>query len=220
MFPRRFKAIPNNISNSISGYMKKYNIVRSGGYTLIELLIVMMLLIVTGTVVVGILNATYRGTSKSKITSDIAQNGNYALSTISNVLTNSRQLISFTPTNSASITDCVNTPPAGQSLTVLGFDGGTTTFTCNENELTISSSSAIFSALPPTPTPYKITQLIDTSRVKLAPATCSFTCTQQDIYSPPRIDVRFQLVNSAGTASDKTGAASFNTSVSLRNQSY
>ena len=200
--------------------MKRYNITHTYGYTLIELIIVMMLLIITGTVVVGILNATYRGTSKSKITSDIAQNGNYALSTISNVLTNSQQLISFTPANSASITDCVNTPPAGQSLTVLGFDGGTTTFTCNEDEYTISSSSAIFSALPPTPTPYKITQLIDTSRVKLAPATCSFTCTQQDIYSPPRIDVQFQLVNSSGTASDKTGIASFNTSVSLRNQSY
>ncbi len=178
------------------------------GFTLIELTIVMGIFIVIGTIIVTILNSTFQGNTKARVTNDMSQNGNYALSIITNLLLNSQRFDGIVVTSPActpseSETCCSATGTTGKSITVTGLDGGTTTLTCQDsgaNPLVfkISSNSA---------------SLIDVNQVVVSPGSCSFTCTQVDEYSPPRIDIAFTLRNTSGNTS-----ANFRTSVSLRNQ--
>lgn len=190
------------------------------GFTLIELVIVMILLIVTGTLIVGILNSTLRGSSKTRSTSDIAQNGNYALSLMSNLILNSQKLVSFTPSGGPSVSDCTASPAPGKTLTILGLDDGATTLTCDDVNATISSTSALFSNAIPAPTPFSTSSLLDTSQVKTVANSCLFTCIQQDQFSPPRIDITFQLTNKNAVAGETSPVTSFNTSIAVRNHSY
>lgn len=178
------------------------------GYTLIELTIVMALLIVVGGLLIGIISSALRGSTKTKITNDVAQNGNYALSVMTNIIANAQQFESFSSTSpiTAVLTRCDRDtatgragPFTGDKVTVVGFDGGITELSCGVGG-TISSNSAV---------------LIDNSRVRVA--SCSLTCSQSSLYSPPRIDVEFSLVNASGGTAESAGSASFNTSVSFRN---
>ncbi len=184
------------------------------GFTLIELTIVMGIFIVVGTIIVSILSASFRGNTKTRVTNDISQNGNYALSIMTNLLLNSKRLESIVPSSGtcssiSNPTCCSSTGTQGKSITLQGLDGGTTILTCEDTGgnpalYKISSNSA---------------SLTDPSLVRLSPSgTCSFTCTQSDEYSPPRIDIVFTLQNAEVAAGDSQDSANFRTSVSLRNQ--
>lgn len=188
------------------------------GFTLLELIIVIALFMVTGVLILGVLNSTFKLSNKTRITNDLAQNGNYALSIMSNLLFNSQKLLSYTTSTGVVLNDCTGNPGPGKSITVLGFDGGAATLTCDDANGTISSTSAIFSSISPTPTPYATSSLIDTSQVKLSGASCTITCTQQNPYSPPRVDVSFQLIKSNAVVGEGAPSANFNTSITLRNQ--
>src|SRR3989344_8884037 len=99
----------------------------SKGYTIIELLVVISILVILSGIISGILYSTLRGSSKTKITTEVAQNGNYAIGVISNILVSSRGVAKV---NGADITDCT-TPKKGPSITVKNIDGDETTFACS-----------------------------------------------------------------------------------------
>lgn len=184
------------------------------GFTLLELTIVMGVFIVIGTIIVSILGATFRGNTKTRVTNDISQNGNYALSIMTNLLLNSQRFESIVPSFDSCLTNpnptcCSTTGTVGKSITFQGLDGGTTTLTCEDTG--------------GDPTIYKISSnsasLTDPGIVRLSPNdTCYFTCTQVDEYAPPRIDIMFTLQNAEVAAGDGQASANFRTSVSLRNQ--
>lgn len=180
---------------------------RKEGFTLIELVIVMGIFVIIGTIIVSILSSTFQGNTKARISTDITQNGNYVLNLLSNLILNSQKFQSITDLSSVVTTTCATTGTTGKSITVTGFDGGNTTLFCDEAATipTISSNSA---------------SLLDTSQVKVVPGSCSFTCTQADAYSLPRIDITFQLQNAAGTISEKQATSTFSTSFSLRNTDF
>lgn len=190
----------------IKKIMRKKQLGKIRGYTLIELMIVMLLLVLVGSLIAGILSSTITGAAKSKIVSDLGQNGNYALSLITDVIINAQDLQSVTDASKTTYQTCTPEGIPAKSLQLQGFDGGITTLACDDTGLdptyTISSNSA---------------SLLDTSRVKLIAGSCTFTCVQADPYSIPRIDIVFQLTNASGSAFMDT--ISFSTSVAMRNQS-
>lgn len=184
---------------------QRSNVNRNGGFTLLELTVVMGIILVIGTIVVSIVSSTFRGNNMVRISNDQAQNGNYALNVITNLLVNTQQFESITD-GSTVTTTCPAAGINGKSITIRGFDGGISTLSCKDNGINpdylISSNSA---------------SLIDASQVSLVPDSCTFTCTQADEFSPPRIDIVFTLKN----ASDQTtGTTTFRTGVSLRNQDF
>lgn len=192
------------------------------GFTLIEVTIVIGIFAVIGIIIVGILNSSLRGNTKTKLTSDLAQNGNYALTLISNLLLNSRRFQSIVSYPSFTEYEvCSTTGISGKTISVAAFDGGLSTLSCSDVGATptysISSASATFSASIPTPTTFKTTTLIDTSQVRLVADSCYFTCTQADAYSAPRIDIKFQLMSAQSATNEQLGIATFSASVSLRN---
>ncbi len=164
--------------------MKKKHIInklqRTRGYTLVELVIVMVLVLVIGGMITQILVSTLRGSNKTQANNAVAQNGNYAMSIMSDLILNAQSFTSILPLTPTPATTCAGTAIKGNSVTIQNFDGGVTTFLCDDANKTISSNSA---------------SLLDTSQVALVTGSCSFTCSQTSVYSPPRIDISFKLKN-------------------------
>ena len=182
------------------------------GYTMIELLTVIGILVVVSGIIAGVFYSTLRGTSKAKITTTVAQNGNYALSVISNVIIASNAVTAIgqlTQTSDPPFTDCTASP-IGQSIDLRGADGTSTTLSCNGGvDGTISSGSA---------------SLIDNTQVKINTtdsANCYFKCIQSanNSYNIPVIEVGFTLSDKQSSNSffENKSSGIFKTSVSLRN---
>lgn len=173
------------------------------GYTIVELLAVMSIIVIVSGLIAGILYSTLRGGSKSRITSDVAQNGNYALSVITSTIIASHDV---TQIGGVPIASCT-AAPSGTSIDLSQSDGSTITFSCSGN--TVASTSAAVT-----------TSLIDTSGLEVDSSSCTFKCRQEnnDPVAIPVIDVAF-TVKQKGTVTnnDAKSSASFSTSTSMRN---
>lgn len=163
------------------------------GYTMVELLTVLGILSVIGSMVISIVFITLSGAKKSEKVEILRQNGDTTLSQIIRSIRYAKSLdvpASCVPsTNVSSIT-----------ITSLA-DNQQTTFACGGN--TISSNSASF---------------LNTNIVKTT--ACSFTCSQATIADPPVITVQFTLSPvSSGSFSETQASIPFQSSVTLRNYS-
>ncbi len=200
---------------------------KPNGYTLIELLAVMVVLIVVGAVVGQILFSVLRGTNKANTLSDVNQNGNYAISQISKMIRSAQFFDGVTilvgnPAVPTLETNCTTSITNASSVEITSFDGGTTTFSCPPSPTptppyvpTISSSSALLT---------NASSLLDTSSVEIdtsSPNACYFTCSQDSFSGSTRIGIHFALkqFSNAGVipAEEKTASVIFQTSVVLRN---
>ena len=197
------------------------NIKNSQGYTLIELLAVMTIIVVVGVIVAGILVSSLRGGSKSNVLDNVRENGNFAITQISKMITYSQSFNGVSTDGSFYTTNCAPavstspspsptptaTPTAYKYLKISSFDGGQTIFSCTTElvngiqVLRIASNSA---------------SLIDTSSVYLT--SCSFTCTQTDIGHAPTISINLTLTqNNPNNLVEKGAVVTFQTSVNIRN---
>lgn len=175
------------------------------GYTLVELLAVTSIVVIVSGLIIGVLYSTLRGGSKTRITNDVAQNGNYAISIISNtaLLAEAVTEIGGTP-----VSDCT-TLTQGSSIQLKNPDGSFVTFSCDVSTESIASSSA-----------GTTTYLIDNSSVKVDPSTCSFACYQStgNPYDQPIINATFTVSErSGGSFVENTASSPFQTSVTMRN---
>lgn len=175
------------------------------GYTLVELLAATAIIVIVSGLIIGVLYSTLRGGNKTKVTNDVAQNGNFALSVISNTALLAK---SVTKVGGVAIPDC-STPQAGTSIEFEQEDGSLVGFSCDAGTSSIASSSANVT-----------TYLINNDSVKVDPATCSFTCLQSNNnpYSNPIISASFTVSQRSSTAVLENNASStFSTSVTMRN---
>jgi type II secretory pathway pseudopilin PulG len=182
---------------------------KESGYTMIELLTVIGILVVVSGIIIGILSTTLRGTEKTKTTTSVAQNGNYALSVITNAIIASYAVTGVgdsTATSNPPFVDCTNSP-VGQSISLKSSTGEEITFACTND--TIASNGA---------------SIIDTSQVKVdtsSESTCSFKCTQPESnpYDIPIVEISFTVSDkaAAGAFLENKSSGVFKTSVSLRN---
>lgn len=184
------------------------NRVNSKGYTLVELLAVTSLIVIVSGLIIGILYSTLRGGSKSKVTNDVSQNGNFALSIISNTALLAE---SITEIDGNPVTDCT-TKIEGTSIEFEKPDGGRVAFSCDAPSESIASVSGSLT-----------TYLIDNNTVKVDPASCNFSCFQENNspYSQPIIGISFTVTQRSGSSNFENRArADFKTSVTMRNFSF
>lgn len=195
--------------------MKKHD--KNEGFTLIELMVVITVLIVVGGVLLGTLFSTLRGVTKTNTINTVRSNGNYAITQMAKMIRDAKTLDKL---NATSFTSCVVTQPVSptplptliplSSITFSSFDGGQVTFSCDST--TISSASATLNPV----------SLIDTSAVSLT--SCAFYCTQETILDAPRIEISFSLkqyeapgINLGLERKASVSAIPFHTSVTMRN---
>ncbi len=178
---------------------------KNAGYTVIELLAVVTILVAVTGIISALITQTLRGTSRTNITNRIAQAGNYASTVISNEIISAEDIVAI---DGDAVADCTGDPsPTGNSIEILvSQEQGTILYECASD--TISSNSA---------------SLFDTSRVRVDssdPNACYFTCRQQnnDPYTPPIVEFGFTLTQKSPDALfENRDSAPFKTSVLMRN---
>lgn len=174
----------------------------SRGYTLIELLAVMVIMITVGVIVATILVSSLRGSSKTNTIDTIRTNGNYTILQVSKMLEFAQSFVGMSTNGSTYSTDCSNPSAQYSYIRIVSFDDKQTTFSCNmlANPPTIASNSA---------------SLINTNEVSLT--SCYFTC-MRNITVPPTIGINLTLSQIAANAPfEKRETISFQTSIILRN---
>nr|MBI5456077.1 type II secretion system protein [Candidatus Levybacteria bacterium] len=173
------------------------------GYTLVELLAVMIILISVGAVMIAILVTSLRGGNKSNTTNEVRQNGDYIISQMSKMIAYSKSFGGVKTTLAGTyITDCtaVSSPPtAYKYIKITSFDDGVTEFSCTGS--TIASGTA---------------DLIDTT--KFTVSDCNFYCSQVNTTSPATINVLFTLSKkNSGFFAENQTTIPFDTTITLRN---
>jgi type II secretory pathway pseudopilin PulG len=181
---------------------------KNEGFTLVELLAVIVVLVAIGSIIGAILFSSLRGSTKTNAISNVKHNGGFAISQMGKMIRDARSLESPRPCTVISPTPI----PTVTQVIIKNFDGGQTTFICNDTtsgDATIASQSGSQSPI----------SLLDTSTVALS--SCYFTCTQNSLSDFPSISIFFSLQsNSGGSLVEQLAAPSsipFETSVSLRN---
>lgn len=130
------------------------------GFTLVELLIVVALVGIIGTITTQVFILGIHSQSKTEMMKEIKQNGDFTLSVMEGMIINALDV--------GMNTNQCNTN--SKQLTILNPDGFTTMFDCNSN-VNISSVSGIYVPDPnPTPTGIPLTN----SRVKVPSISCNF----------------------------------------------
>jgi len=168
------------------------------GFTLVEMLAVIVIFIVVGAIAMTILVTSFRTSTKTDTITAVQQNGNYALSQMAKTIRNARGLVSPFPCTGQVTTDTVS---------ILTSDNQQVTYTCvpqGATPATIASNGA---------------SLINTNIVTVA--SCAFTCSQISNSDLPFIRINFSLQQQSGSSfAEQTAsksAVSFQTSVVIRN---
>lgn len=180
------------------------------GYTVIELLAVLVVMVSVGVIITSVLFTSLRGTGKSNIVNEVRQNGNYAISQMSRMIEFS-QIFGGVSTDGTTYTaNCVaivppsptpTAPPVQYShIKVTSFDNREIVFSCSGNPLTVASNGAA---------------LIDTNRVEVT--SCYFSCTQNSINDAPVIKINFTVSDRNATFVENQANIPFETSVSMKN---
>ncbi len=160
------------------------------GFTIIEVLVTMSVIVVIGTIIGGILVTTLRGSTKATVVSNVKQNGDNAITEMS------REIRSAAAIN---LMPCGNPSPVVQKITVTQIDNTQTTFDCSGNTIKANGTS-----------------LLDTSTTQLT--SCSIICSQKSSADVPIVQIQFNLQQSnSGAAEEQTATVPFQTSVVLRN---
>lgn len=175
-----------------------------GGFTLVEMLAVMLVFGVVGAIAGAILVNSLRTSNKTGVLTNVKQNGDFAISQMSKVIRTSKAVISPFP--------CI-TPVVAKSMTFLASDNIQVTYTCTD--------------ISPTPTPPSVNSissnsasLLDTNTISLVPNSCQFTCTQLYVSDYPLIGITFALIQKGSNVVEQQASASaiwFNTSITMRN---
>jgi prepilin-type N-terminal cleavage/methylation domain-containing protein len=189
------------------------------GYTLIELLAVVLILTTVGGIVTAIVATSLQGGNRSTTVNEVRQDGNFAVTQMAKMIRYAQSFegASITGVSDSYDTNCIpETPPQGQPtptpkhykyLKFTNFDGGQTEFICKDritdNPKTISSNSA---------------NLISSDRINLVQDSCYFICRQDNSALPPAIDIFFTLsASGSGSLVENKSTVPFSTSVNFRN---
>ena len=185
---------------------------RQAGFTLVELLVSLIVLVAIGSIIGAILFSSLRGASKTNVMQSVRQNGNYAILQLSKTMRSAKSFNGVSTDGVNYQTNCVQIPVVPPSPTptpipysyvkLTSFDDQPMVFSCSQTTIYLNVDS-----------------LIDTTSVLLAPNSCSFTCGQSSIADPPTITIKFSLTqaNTGTLFAEKKANIDFQTSIAIRN---
>ena len=185
------------------------------GYTLVELLAVIVVMVVVGMIIATIIVSSLRGGNKTSAINEIRDSGNTAMTRMSRAIEFAKNFEGVSETaNGTFRTDCLPpdiapltpTPPIHyKSVKIRDFDEGESTFSC------LGTSIASLSAAG-------TVDLIDQSRIASKETECYFTCTQAYLSQPPTIGINFTLSKAVDTVFfEQKYSSEFHTSVLMHN---
>jgi type II secretory pathway pseudopilin PulG len=189
---------------------------KQDGFTLVELLASVVILVAIGSVIAGIISSSLRGSNKTDNIESVRQNGNYALNQIS-------KDIEYT------------LPFDGENTGLSADDGETYTTGCPPQSFDPTPIPAEYTTITVESVSHRITKykcattpptllandnpLINTALVSLY--YCSFTCVQNRVTDIPVIKISFSIgpkkSNDLDLVENSSKPIVFETSVTIRN---
>lgn len=196
------------IKSFYNSQLTTHNLKQLFGFTLVELLIVVALVGIIGTITTQVFILGIHSQSKTEMMKEVKQNGDFTLSVMEGMIRNALDV-------GMNTSQCnTNT----KQLTILNQDGFTTMFDCT-NDVNISSVSGIYAAFPlPTPTGIPLSN----TRVKVPSSSCNFrlVCPPQPL-SPKYVFITFTVSQAdvPGVTPNPLNRATldYQSTVSLRN---
>lgn len=191
------------------------------GFTLVELLTSVIVLVAIGSVIAGIITASLRGTNKTNTIENIRQNGNYALGQLSKDI---EYALPFDGKNTGLSNDgtayAVSCPfslsptpvPVATTytfITLQSANNNITKYKCASTPPALSAEGIL---------PIKAdASLVDLTSVSLL--SCSFSCIQSKATDIPIIKINFSVgpKNSNSLVENSSPPIMFETSVTIRN---
>jgi prepilin-type N-terminal cleavage/methylation domain-containing protein len=191
---------------------------KQNGYTLVELLAVIIILVTVGGIITSILTAVLRSGNKSTTMENVRRNGDSAIAQMSRMITYAKDFEGISVNDPSKLapgqlqTNCVPqvnssltptpipTPTQYRYLVIKSWDDGITTFACADSKIASQSSTGTLS--------YLIDPAIATN--------CYFNCTQESAAAPVKIDI-FLDATISGAFSESQATMHFETSVVIRN---
>lgn len=177
------------------------------GFTLVELLVSIAIVITSATVVVAIITASFRGSAQTGINEQLRLEGNSAISQIGKMIqfadgfegvVDGSQVVDNAAVEYSS---CVsNDEGATFSDLRLNVDGETTTISCKDSTVQINSVSVFDSA-------------------NLVVDNCAITCSQVNTADSPVIGIEFDLSKNISTQVEQRSSMHFEKKVKMRNLS-
>ncbi len=178
--------------------------VRSKGFTLIELIVVVAILASIGSIVVGTITFSLRGTNKTNFIENIRQNGNYTISKIARSIEYAEAFEGFS-NNNFTDTDMRCSPGTTnyRYIRVKPFNSNSITYSITGSPLTIALDGVSF---------------IDTDTIEVS-LSSTFTCTVSSSTDVPVIGIKFILRPkvSSNLVERTSTDINFETSVVMRN---
>lgn len=175
----------------------------SDGFSLVEILVAIAIIITSTTVVLAILTSSFRTSNKSTSLEIVRQNGTNALNQITKTVSYADSFV-----GADSVSTCPPSPGGSYKIIKVNVqEQGTLvkkTISCMDTDLKIRSDNLSDESLLST-------------QVSLEPASCSFTCTQDNGTVSPVIGVSFTLSTGAGSTPEKKASLNFSTSIKMRN---
>jgi prepilin-type N-terminal cleavage/methylation domain-containing protein len=164
------------------------------GYTLIELMVVVSVMVILVVVAVNLFLTTLVGGGKTNALAEVKQNGDFAITQMEKIVRNGRKL---TTNNESQVCETGMT-----SLGVENNDGGVTIFAAESDRLASSSG-----------------QFLTSSTVKVKSDTLVFDCFRSGSGVPDSIKISFTLTKGEAGVDrpEEIVEAGFQTSVTLRN---
>lgn len=211
-----------------------YKWMRSGaGFTLIEILVAIAVVLVVGGIITSVLTITLRGSNKATSLDNVRRNGNYAIEHVSRTIryaksfegvstgaiegsTDPSPYASYTKNCVTSVLTPTPTPINFRYVKVRAFDGGETVFSCIPYDPLVQGSTGEIASISAGISGENVSYLIDTASVRVD--SCKITCSQENLFSPPTITFGFDLVKiGAGGLPENQAQVPFQTSISVRN---
>jgi len=187
------------------------------GYTLVELLTVVVVVVVVGMIIATILVSSLRGSNKTIVINDVRDNGNTAITQISRKIEFAKSFEGVSTGVADIVGNLIYTTSCSPASTeqykfikIRTFEELEIVFSCPLDTAiggTIATNDATFSQ-PPSP-------LVDST---MTVSNCYFTCSQDYVSQPPTIGINFTLTKGINSLfSEQKFPLNFNTTVVMRN---
>jgi len=185
----------------------------SKGFSLIELLVGISIIITATTVVLAIIVSSFRISSKNTSNEVVRQSGNNAMSQLSRRIQFADSFVGVSNNSafSGAITICevsprsidgIEAPLTPYKYVRVTYNEVSTTFACEDNELKLNNVS-----------------MTNSPNISAPSSSCYFTCTQDSTAVAPVIGVNYDLQRGDGTGvSEKNAKMNFSTKIKMRNQ--
>lgn len=180
----------------------------TNGFTLVEILMVVFLFGLIMTLSGALFSAVLKGSSKSEITKEVKQIGDYAMGQMERAIRNAK-----------SIDSC-----STNSLTIVDRNGIYNTFSCQTIDLgsgslvaSLASSSAALKTITPTPVRLSGNNVtLSQSQGACGVNTLSFDCSKITL-KPPQVTIIFSLYQKGNsTRPEEQASVNFQSTISLR----